>query len=53
MVFHTMIQRQKLCPKKASLRKILKIVPDYIKITGQQLQGSGIEAKADVGIEGY
>ena len=39
--------------KKASLRKFLKIVPDYIKITGRQLQSSGIEAKADVGIEGY
>ena len=39
MVFHTMIQRQKLSAfqneKKTSLRKNLRVVPNYVKIKGQ------------------
>lgn len=53
MVFHTMIQRQKLYSfhnekQTVSLRKLKKIVPDWVKITGQQLQDSGRGAKKDV-----
>lgn len=39
--------------KEGKLKKIFKNSTRLHQETGQQLQGSGIEAKADVGIEGY